>query len=323
MKVLAIGATGFIGSYVVRLLALQGHNVAILHRSSTSADLSTSVQHIRGSRDTLADVQQEVEDFGPDIVLDVIPYTEQQARELVVAFRGFAQRIVAISSSDVYRNYDGFRGKPTAPPDPVPLSEDAPLRETLYPYRGYGLPFDWADNYDKILVEQVVRGEPGLPATVLRLPAVYGPGDKQHRVGSYIRQMQANHPSVLLASEQAAWRWTRGYVENVAAAIALAVTDDRAAGRIYNIGEEPAPTEREWVEKIGMAVGWAGEIVEVPEEHLPEHLRQPFDFRYELATDTASIRQELSYAEPVGREDALRRTVEWERSQSTDLGQPD
>lgn len=314
LKVLTIGGTGFIGSCVVRLLIERGHDVAILHRGTTSTDLPENVRQIRGNRNELSDVRPELLRFRPDVVLDVIPYTEPQACELVETFRGLAQRVVVISSADVYRNYDGFRGQATAPPDPRPLSEDAPLRETRYPYRGYGLPFDWADDYDKILVEQIVLGEPGLPGTVLRLPAVYGPGDKQHRIRPYFSRMNAGRPAVLLGKEQAEWRWTRGYVENVAAAIALAVGDNRAAGRIYNVGEESALTEREWVEEIGMAVGWRGEVIEVPTEHLPDHLRQPFDFHYDLATDTTRIRAELCYRELINRQEALKQTVQWERS---------
>ena len=313
MNVLAIGGTGFIGSHVAHLLIEQGHDVAILHRGTTVAGLSTVVRHIHGSRDAIADVQPELARFKPEVVLDVIPYTERQARELVQVFSGLAERIVVISSADVYRNYDGFRGKAPAPPDPVPLSEEAPLRETLYPYRGYGLPFEWADDYDKILVERIVLGDADLPATVLRLAAVYGPGDKQNRIGVYLDRMSAQR-RVQMTREQSAWRWTRGYVENVATAIALAVVDNRSAARVYNLGEESALTEREWVEEIGKAVSWAGDVVHVPKDDLPEHLRQPFDFRYELMTDTTRIREELGYSESVSREEALARTVEWERS---------
>jgi nucleoside-diphosphate-sugar epimerase len=115
---------------------------------------------------------------------------------------------------------------------------------------------------------------------------------------------------VLMTREQAAWRWTRGYVEDVAAAIVLAVVDDRATGRIYNVGDESALTEREWVGEIGKAIGWTGEVFQASED-LPEHHRQPFDFRYELMTDTKRIREELGYKELVGRKEGLRRTVEW------------
>jgi len=323
MRVLTIGATGFIGSHVVRLLIEQGHDVAVIHRGETSADFPDEVRRILGDRNTLSAVRTEVLRFGPEVILDVIPYTERQAQGLVETLRGLAQRIIALSSADVYRNYEGFRGKATAAPDPVPLSEDAPLRETRYPYRGYGLPFDFADDYEKILVERVVLGESDLPGTVLRLPAVYGPGDKGHRPRPYLRRMDDSRPAVLLGEAQADWRWTRGYVANVAAAIALAVVDDRASGRVFNVGEDPTPTEREWVEQIGAAAGWTGRVVAVPAEHLPEHLREPFDFRYDLATDTSRIRTELGYSEPVGRQEALKRTIESERAERDDTDRPD
>jgi len=128
----------------------QGIEVAVLHRGET-ADLPEGVRRIRGNRDRLDDAKAELERFAPDVVVDAILYSEQQARGLVQAFRDNAGRVVALSSADVYRNYDGFRGKSTAQPDPVPLAEDAPLRDTRYPYRGSGLPFEHADDYEQEL----------------------------------------------------------------------------------------------------------------------------------------------------------------------------
>lgn len=294
------------------MLSEQGHRVGIVHRGTTAADVPADIHYIHGSRDALAELRPEIARFEPAVVLDVIPYSERQARELLKVIADLAERVVAVSSADVYRNYDGLRGKGTAPPDPVPLDEESPLRETLYPYRGHGLPSDWTEDYDKILAERVVMGDQNLPGTVLRLPAVYGPGDKQHRVGAYLDRMDAGD-TIVMTEAQAAWRWTRGYVENVAAAIALAVLDSRAAGRVYNVGEESALTEREWVESIGRAAGWTGKVVLAPAEQIREGSRQAFDFRYELAIDTTRIRHVLRYREPIDRDEALRRTVEWER----------
>jgi len=125
------------------------------------------------------------------------------------------------------------------------------------------------------------------------------------------------------AEEQARWRWTRGYVENVSAAIALAVTNGRAADCIYNVGENPTPTEREWVGRIGAAAGWHGKILTVPSDELPAHLRQPLDWRYDLHTSTVRIRRELGYAEPVSPQEALERTLAWERSHLHEVDRPD
>lgn len=169
-----------------------------------------------------------------------------------------------MSSGGSWRSAVRATRKDPGTPDPVPLKEDAPLREKLYPYG--------TEEYEKILVERVVMGGLELPGTVLRLPAVYGPGDYQHRLFPYLKRMDEGRAGILLGEGMASWRWTHGYVEDVAAAITLAVVDERAAGRIYNVGE-PAPlTWAEWVREIGRVVGWNGEIVPMPKDRLPKHL---------------------------------------------------
>ena len=105
----------------------------------------------------------------------------------------------------------------------------------------------------------------------------------------------------------------RAYVENVAAAIALATTDERATGRIYNVGEADPLTEAEWAAAIGDAAGWRGRIVAISAAQLPSHLQMKADPDHEFYLSSARIRRELGYAEPIPRDEALRRTVAWER----------
>ena len=111
-------------------------------------------------------------------------------------------------------------------------------------------------------------------------------------------------------------RWTRGYMENVAAAIVLAVMNEQSANRIYNVGEVDALTEAERVRSIGRAAGWNGEVVSLPRDILPKHLAEDYDYRHDLAANTNRIREELGYAEPISREEALRQTIAWERNNS-------
>jgi nucleoside-diphosphate-sugar epimerase len=175
----------------------------------------------------------------------------------------------------------------------------------------------------RFLVERIVLNQADLPGTVLRLPAVYGPGDKQHRLRPYLRRMDDGRPVILLGDSQARWRWTRGYVGNVAAAIALAVTDARAAGQTYNVGEDPTRTERDWIQQIGNVVGWRGEVVTIADEHLPTQLRHPLDWRYHVATDTRRIRETLGYREPALQQEAIAVTLQWEHSQADEAERPD
>jgi nucleoside-diphosphate-sugar epimerase len=318
MRILIIGGTRFIGPHVVRRLLEAGshHTITLFHRGETTAELPASINHIYGDRHALPSFANEFRKTAPDVVLDMIPYTEAEARACVDVFKGIARRIVAVSSADVYRAYGRLlRLETGTEPDTVPLNETAPLRESLYPYRARAEgPEDFKYHYDKILVERVFMSDVELPGTVLRLPAVYGPGDTQHRLFGYLKRMDDNRPAIILGEAQAHWRWTRGYVESVADAIALAVTDERAAGRIYNVGESIAFTEADWVRSIGQAAGWRGEVVTVPASSLPAHLAMNIDYEHHLETDTTRLRTELGYSERVPHEEALRRTISWERT---------
>lgn len=310
MRVLVLGGTGFIGAAAVRALIGQGHAVARFHRGKTADGVET----IRGDRHELGRHREAFARLAPEIVVDTIAYTESDAALLVETFRGLARRAVVLSSQDVYAAYGRLLRLEAGARESAPLAEDAPLRATRHPYRAKARSTeDMAHDYEKILVEATVAGHADLPATILRLPFVYGPGDAQRRLRSYLERMRS--PELLLDRAKAAWRWTRGYVEDVGEAIALATGDERAAGRIYNVGEEDAVTEAEWVRLVGEAAGWTGKVRGVPAVELPEELAEPFDFSQDLAVDTRRIRSELGFREPVGRAEGVRRTVAWEAAQ--------
>ncbi len=181
MRILIIGGTGFSGPHVVRHLVNLGHKVILFNRGHTKADLPEEIQHILGDRNHIKDYAGALTRFAPQIVLDMIPATEQQARDVMSLFTGVAQRVVAISSQDVYRAYGKLIGIETGPLEPVPLTEASPLRQKHYPYRERVDPGHRLYHYEKILVEQVYMNTPDLPGTILRYPMVYGPGDSQHR----------------------------------------------------------------------------------------------------------------------------------------------
>lgn len=322
MRILVIGGTRFIGPYVVRRLSEMGHEVIVFHRGQTEAELPPEVRHIHhgpvklGDRRHFLDFSDKFKHLAPDVVLDMIPGTEQDAQTLMRTFKGVARRVVAISSEDVYRAYGRLHRTEPGPPDPVPLAEDAPLREKLYPYRTTPPrkpddPERWIDHYEKIRVERVVMSDPELPGTVLRLPMVYGPRDTGgHRTFKYLKRMDDGRPVIPLDEAQAQWRWSRGYVEDVAFAITLAVVNERAAGRIYNVAEAEALSGEAWVRHIARAAGWNGKIVIVPTGLLPIES----DLSQHWVVDTTSIRQELGYTEIAPLEEAFRRTIAWQRA---------
>jgi len=199
----------------------------------------------------------------------------------------------------------------------MPVTEDSPTRS------GPSADLSPDIDFDNLEVERVLGEDAALPVTVLRLPIVYGEADPQRRLARYVRRMDDGRPAIILDEKVAARRWSRGYVENVAAAIARAATDKRARGRTYNVAEPTTPTEVEWVGLIAETCGWNGRVVTLASKDLPEGLRTRLRVEQDLVVNSARLRKELRYEEPVVLAEGLRRTVEWERAQQKDEQPPD
>lgn len=312
MRVLVIGGTNFIGPAVVERLLAAGDDVTIFHRGRSGCDPVPPVSHIHGDRIQIDDYRAEFARFAADVILDMAPMSGDDATGLMRACRGVTKRVVAISSADVYRAYGRLHRSEPGAIEPLPLTEDSPLRERLYPYRGER--GGKLDDYDKIPVEQAVMSDPELPGTVIRLPAVHGERDYQHRLFMELARMDAARPAILVQADQVQWRWSRGYAGNCADAIVLAVTDERASGRIYNVAELETPTQEQWLRTVGRLAGWDGEIVAAPTDDLPAHLQSPNNHAQDLVVDSSRIRRELGYAEVTSADDGIARAIAWERA---------
>ena len=260
----------------------------------------------------------QLREFAPDALVDLILSSGRQARDLMNLAHGTVGRVVALSSMDVYRAWGVFHGVEPGGLEPLPLTEDSPLRSNrnLYPpeaVRAMQSVFPWLEErYDKIAVEQTVMNDPEVSGTVLRLPMVYGPGDRLHRFFPLLKRIADGRSFVILADDLAVWRGPRGYVENIAHAVMLAATSDRAAGRIYNVCEEPTWPEIEWQERIAEQANWRGRFVVLPRDRVPEHLLMPGNAAQHVVASSERIRSELNCREPVDTEEAIRRTVSWE-----------
>jgi nucleoside-diphosphate-sugar epimerase len=302
MRILVLGGTRFLGPCVVRELAAAGHEITVFHRGSNRPTFPKNVAEVIGD---FADFEKHADDLrrlNPQVVLDTAAFRAEEGRR-VLAFCGVAQRCTVLSSCDVYRAFGRLLRTEPGEPDPTPLTEESPLRGKL---TGAG------ERYNKTAVELEAQSDPNRPGTILRLPAIHGPGDWQHRLYDYARSMADHKPQILIDQTIANWCWARGFVANVAHAVALTTTDDRAAGRIYNVADSRCYTEIEWVHLIAQVMGYTGQITPILPEKLPESDRAGIDSRQQYVLDTSRIRSEVGYREIVSDEDGVRATVEWE-----------
>jgi nucleoside-diphosphate-sugar epimerase len=222
---------------------------------------------------------------------------------------------------DVYRACGVLHERESGGLQELPLTEESELRtQPAYTPEQMEMGkrlFAWIDDhYEKIAVERVALADPSLPATVLRLPMIYGPGDhlRFNRFYPVIKRIQDQRKRILFEEDAARWRASKGYVENIADAIVLAATCDAAAGHIYNVAEEDTLTELEWARLIAKEMGWDGEFIVLPTERTPAHLRNPGNLKQHWVASSKRLRGELGYREQITRTEAVRRTIAWETS---------
>lgn len=316
MKVMVLGATGFIGPPLVRRLVAQGHEVVAVSRHPAE-DLRESAVTLIQDRGEPAALASAASAHKVDVLVDLLAMTLAATQPLLDALAGRIGRYVLASSGDVYRRYGAIH-RLESEPQPVPfLDEDAPLRSRPYPYRdeprrGADDPAAWMDDYDKIPIERAAAGRADLPSVVVRLPMVFGPGDRQRRFAWAIGPMLARARTIEVDAQWAAWRSSYGYVDDVAAGLALTATHPAAQG-VYNLGPRDAFDHLDWAAQIAAALAWTGEVRTLSREAVAEPLRRrldALDLSLPLVTDTRRIRDHLGYREIGGRDEAIRRTIE-------------
>lgn len=301
MKCLVIGSPHFLAPRVVDSLLKDGHRVSFFTTWSADYTPPPQVDCIMGDTNDLPYRKDEIKDILPDSVIMVDAYTESDASAFLESVWSFTATWTIVSSANVYRAHSRLRFTEPGHPDRIPLPETAALRGKSIkndPYR------------DKRHVEKRVI-ESKRPATFLRLPAVYGPRDYKRRLYPLMRRMLDQRETILLGQAQAAWKWTHGYVDDMAYAITLAATRPSSRNRIYNVGEANVPTTLERMESIAAILNWRGKIDVISDNDLPGHLKIDADFRHHWVYDTSLIRKELRYAEVTDYYEGLQTAIEW------------
>ena len=225
MKVLVIGATGFLGTYIVKELLQAGYTVHAFGRNRTIGHqlTQTGAQFICGDFVRYTDIEQACRDmdyvihagalstiWGPwhDFYQTNVVGTEHV---LQACQQHHIKRLVYISSPSIY----------AAPRHQLQIKEhEAP-------------PSNSVNNYikSKLLSEQKVAAYPLVPTVILRPRGLFGIGDTS--VLPRVLKMSQTRGIPLVDGGQ---QWVdMTCVENVALASRLAMEQPNVAGHVYNI----------------------------------------------------------------------------------------
>ena len=241
-RVVVIGATGHIGSYLVPRLVRGGHEVIAMSRGAREPYRASpewgSVTRVTANRDA----EDEEGTFGPriaalrpDVVIDLICFTAASARQLVDALR--PSRPLLIHCGTIWVHGPALR---------VPVTEDEP--RTAYGEYGAG-----KAQIEALLHRETMAG--GVPAVVLHPGHISGPGwpviTPAGNLDAGVWTALATGKPLALP-DQGLGILHHVHADDVAQAFERALTRPAAVGASFHVVTEQAMTLR------GLAAGVAG-----------------------------------------------------------------
>ena len=311
MKTLVIGGTGPTGPFVVKGLLEQGHDVAILNRGShESPDLPNSVERIIADphfEETLT-VALSGRSF------DQIIASYGRLRIIAGLVGEHTDRLISVGGSPGYR---GIQNPGAVFPEglQVPLPEIAPQIESEKEFR-FGFLVKQAED---AVMEGHAAGN--YVATHLRYPLVYGPRQPLPCEWWVVKRI-LDKRKIIALPDNGLTLLSRGYAENMAHAVLLAVNQpETSGGKIYNCADTHQLTMAQWVQIISDAMDWSLDVVSVPARYAQpaRDIMLAAAHSHHQLYDTFALRAELGYEDKVSVVEALGRTVDWYMSNPPEL----
>jgi nucleoside-diphosphate-sugar epimerase len=297
MKALVIGGTGPTGPAVVEGLVARGCDVTILHSGKHEIELQSTVKHIHASAHFPDSLENALRGFTFDIAIAMYG----RLRHVAEAMKGRTARLIAAGGMPYTAFVEGEKGGRAVP---VLLKEDAPL---------VGDPSINKFTYQMTVAEEAVmaRHRSGdYNATILRFPMIYGPRQVAPREWCIIRRLLDGRRRLIIPDGGLKLE-RRGYVDNVAHAVMLAVDKEaESSGEIYNVGDETVWSLREWIVTIAGCLGTSCEFISMP--FLAARPSRPYGGRsFHWLPDIERIKTSLGYRDQVDPGEGMKRTIEW------------
>lgn len=308
MKVVVIGGTGHIGTFLIPRLIEAGHQVTVISRQKRTPYLENAawqqVQWVtmdRVQREKDRAFGQAVADLSPQVVIDLICFKPDSARQMVDALQDRLEHYLHCGTMWVH----GFKVE-------TPSEEWHPKR----PIGEYGIQKAAIEDY---LLNEVDQNR--FPVTILHPGHIVGPGwNPINPVGNLDRQVfsrLANGQEVLIPN-LGLETLHHVHAGDVAAGFMQALTRrEGAVGESFHIVSEKAVTWRGYAEA---AAGWYGQKANlrfVPWEEFRRSMPEEdarISWNHLIHSSSGSIekaRRILNYTPQYSSLEAIRQSINW------------
>lgn len=306
MKVMIVGGSGNISTYIVRLLVKKGHEVVCFNRGvNTKEDLPECVRQVHGDRGDREKFEQLMRDENPDAAIDMIAYSKDDALSDLRAFPN-VKKFIFCSTVCVFGTYmTQFPVK----------ALDQRIPDTAY---GVGKG-EAEDVFTKAFEENQ------FPVAILRPSTTYG-----NQVGMvsavglnnvWLQRIEAGKPIFVPGSGNNLHQYM--HVADVAKAFVMALEGDASIGKKYNIVASKTTDWNEYTQ-IGMKLlDKEVPVIGIPLDLMKSIGASEFGFACDIFgfnsyySNEEFMRDFPDYKEDITLEDGMKSVIEWNKANGT------
>jgi nucleoside-diphosphate-sugar epimerase len=302
MRILIIGGTGLISTYITHILVERGQDEVVLYnRGKSSYPTPSGVKTISGDRTDAVAFEAQMQGLGKfDVVMDMVGYQPADGASVVRAFAGQVGQFIFCSTVDVYLK----------PASRLPYTEA----------EGYGGLNDYASN--KVVLEKTLfsahqRGDFAL--TVIRPAYTYGEGrGPLETFGGRTQVLDRIRRGLPVAVHgDGSSLWVSCHAEDVARAFVAAAGAQQTFGKSYHVTGEEWMTWNTYFQQIAEALGAPPPLlVHIPTDLLVQVNPQRgglayTNIQFNNIFDNSAARCDLGFAYTVPWKTGVQRMAAW------------
>ncbi|MAG31249.1 MAG: hypothetical protein CL908_10225 [Deltaproteobacteria bacterium] len=246
MRVLVMGGTQFNGLALVHELARTGHDVVILNRGKSQAQLPVGIERVYADRTNEEQMRDVLGTVDVDAIIDVSAYLPTDVELMVDIFRGRIAHYIFISSTVIYDASDH-----------LPITENHPVVRDE-PQQAYGR--------NKLLCEDILVREwraNRFPASIVPFSMVMGAGnilpDREQRM---FQRMLRNRPILIPGNGRTMQQI--GHADDQARALRMMLGQPITFGERYNLTGGDYFTQEGYVDTFARILDHQPEKVFIP-----------------------------------------------------------
>ena len=300
MKILIIGGTGTISTYVVDKCLKLGMDVTIMNRGRSNKPLQKDAKWIIGDINNEQEVSELLEDKHYDSVIQFVAFTKNQVERDVRLFKGKTDQYIFISSASAYHK----------PVEDYPITENTPLHN---PY--------WEYSRNKIACEEYLNKVKDLNVTIVRPSHTY---DNKMIMAvmtrwgydyAHIQRLLDGKPIIVPGDGTNVWTIT--HASDFANSFVYLIGNKKAYNDVFHITGNKLYTWDQLTNILAKELGVKPNIVHIPSDFIIKYMPEmegPLlgDKSWSAIFDNSKIKSiSKEYTSNIGYEDVVKNVIKY------------